>query len=63
MLDPEKIAEVEQSIAMIGELLPASWRILYENLIKKGFTECESFKLVQTYILSQCPNGVRGDDG
>lgn len=63
MLDPKQQSEVDQSAAYLGEAFPPLWRRLYENCIERGFSESESLKLVQTYILSQCRYGIRGDDG
>jgi hypothetical protein len=53
VINPKEQAEYEQSTAFLGEMLPGMWRRLYEGCKEKGFSEMESFKLVQTYIISQ----------
>lgn len=63
MLDYKKQSEMDQAGTFLGENLPPLWRHLYLGCISEGFIEMESFKLVQTFILSQAPNGVRGSDG
>ena len=60
MLDPKKQAELEQAASLLIEFYPPVWRQMYDCLIREGFSESESFRLVQTYILSQCPHGIRG---
>ena len=44
----------------MADLMPPVWKRLYDNLEAMGFTEEEAMKLLQTFILSQCPFGVRG---
>ncbi len=63
MLDPKEQAEIDQSAAWLGENLPPLYRSFYKGLVAQGFSDAESFKLLQTYILAQCPNGIRGGDG
>ena len=52
----ERVAVVDGLV----DLLPPVWRKLFLRSVAEGFTETESFMLLQTYILSQCPHGVRG---
>lgn len=47
------LSELDQSSAIVGDFMPSLWRRLYTNAIDAGFTEQESFKLIQTYIFSQ----------
>ena len=63
MLDDKKRAELDQASASLGESFPLLWRSIYRNCLLEGFDKSESFRLVQTYILSNAPNGIRGVDG
>jgi hypothetical protein len=63
MLDPEKQAQLDQAFALMADNYPAAWRRLYEGLLKVEFSSTEALKLVQTFILSQSPYGIRGADG
>ncbi len=63
MLNEKEQAELDQAAAKLGDNLPALWRRIYGGCKDKGFTDIESFKLLQTYILSNGPNGVGGADG
>ena len=58
----EARAAIDQAAALLSDNFPPMWRRLYEALLDQGFTEVESMKLLQTYILSNSPNGVRGTD-
>ncbi len=62
-MSPEELSELDESSATLVDMWGPMWRRLYLKLLEEGFNEIESFKLVQTQILSQCPNGIRGDDG
>lgn len=63
MIDPGEQAKFDQASMTLAELLPPLWYHLFNNLKLQGFSEGQAFKLLQTYIVSQCPFGVRGDDG
>ncbi len=62
-MPPDEVHAMDQAAAFLGDTFPPLWRRLYEGNLSQGFTEVESLKLVQTYILSQCPYGVRGAEG
>lgn len=55
-------AKMDQVTAWLGDNLSPLWRRIYQSNLQQGFTPAESLKLVQCYILSQCPYGVRGTD-
>ena len=61
--DPEGMANMDQAMAIMADHWPVHWHRLYEGCLRAGFGDTESFKLVQTYILSQCVYGIRGSDG
>lgn len=52
MDDPKERAERDQIAAEIADFLPPTWRRLYKTCQEVGFTDAESFALLQTYILS-----------
>ncbi|KKM86805.1 hypothetical protein LCGC14_1275260 [marine sediment metagenome] len=52
--------DLEQSIAVMGDMFPPLWRKMYTRSIEEGFTEEQAFALVQTYILSGAVQGVNG---
>ena len=62
-MNQKEKAELDQGVALIAETMPPMWNRMYENLKGEGFNGVEAMKLLQTYILAQCPYGVRGDDG
>ena len=62
-MEPDKQSDLDQSCADIVDMFCPMWRRMFNLLVEEQFTESESLKLVQTYILSQCPNGIRGSDG
>lgn len=54
MLDQKKIAEFEQSIAMLVETFPPMlWR-LFTGLVKEGFTEAQALHLTGEYLKRIC---------
>lgn len=55
-------AEEDQARAYLAEALPSMWMRMYKNLQSEGFDKVDAFKALQTYILSNCPFGVRGVD-
>jgi hypothetical protein len=54
-------AELDQALAMMRDLLPRQWWAIYCGSVEVGFTDPQAFALVQTYILGQCPAGIRPD--
>lgn len=62
-MDGREQSNFDEAGAMLADSYPPFWRRMYCNLLKENFNEAESLKLVQTYILSQCSNGIRGSDG
>lgn len=58
MINSEKRAKYDQSIAEISEMLPAMWFSMYNGLKKAGFQQNEAFDLLKTYIISSNVNSV-----
>lgn len=50
MLDPAKRAELEQSTAMLVEMIPPVCWQLYQGFVKEGFSEAQAFALVCNYL-------------
>jgi hypothetical protein len=59
-MTPKEQSDFEQATAELMDLYAPSWRRLFDNLIEQKFTEQQSLRLVEVYILSQCPHGVNG---
>ena len=55
-------AAFDQGTAFLADSLPPQWRRFYNKCLEEGFSEEQSFRLVQTYIFSLCPYGVRGPE-
>jgi hypothetical protein len=53
-------SEFEQATSYLANQLPSFWKRMYDKCQEQGFSKQESLLLVNTYILSQCPYGVRG---
>jgi hypothetical protein len=53
-------AQREQCGTLLADVLPPLIRRMYENFLKEGFNPENSLALCQTWILGQCPHGVRG---
>lgn len=49
MLDPKKIAQLDQERASLVEMLPPLWWELYQANIAQGFTPEEAMHLVCLY--------------
>lgn len=60
LLLPRDIARLDQAQTALADLFPPFWRNLFVKCVAEGFSETDALKLVQTYILSQSPNGVNG---
>ncbi len=57
MSNPD-IAALDQAGAALGDTLPPMWRRIYKSCLTAGFTERESFSILQVYILSLNPGGI-----
>ena len=62
-MEPSQQQKMDQAAALLADNFPPMWRRLYLGLVEQGFDEIQSFKLLQTYILSSAAYGVRGSDG
>jgi hypothetical protein len=49
----------DQDLAQVRDTLPRLWWAIYSGSITAGFSREQSFILLQAYILSQCPVGIR----
>lgn len=56
-------SEREQQLAQARDSVPPLWWALYQGGLAAGFDEKQSFMLLQTFILSQNPYGIRPSDG
>ena len=50
MLDDEKRAGMDQSIAMMAEVIPSAVKQLYDGFISEGFEKDDALNLCQSYI-------------
>lgn len=50
MLDPVKLAELDQCEATLCELLPPFWFSMFRSLQTAGFTPEQAMELLKTYI-------------
>lgn len=50
--------EVDQIMMVMRDYHPRAWWNVYQGSIQAGFPPREAFALLQTYILSQNPNGI-----
>lgn len=57
-----KKAQLDQGMALLADTFPPMWRRVYDECTKAGFDEVQSFKLLQTYILSMGTSGVNPPD-
>ena len=51
MLDEAKRAEIDQMMTEVNEVYPAMMWGLYKGYQEQGFSELQSFELVNTHIL------------
>lgn len=58
MVDPKRQRELDEALATIRDVLPRTWRQLYEGCLAAGFGPSEAMDLVKTYILSQNQRGI-----
>jgi hypothetical protein len=52
-------SEIEQQLAFMRDHLPRVWWNLYQGSLATGFDQQQAMVLVQAWILSQCPAGIR----
>lgn len=55
--------EMDQALALFRDTLPRAWMACYQGCIAGGFSDSQAFLLLQTYILSQNPYGIRPGEG
>jgi hypothetical protein len=58
MLDPKEQAKFDQSAAALAEVLPSAWKQLYDGLMKEGFTEEQTMRLLSVWIFANFSRGV-----
>lgn len=56
-------SEIDQLMASLRDFIPAGWRAVYNGCLAQGFDEVQAFQLLQTYILSQAPEGIQPPNG
>lgn len=56
-----KPQEFEQALAHTRDTLPRIWFSVYQGCLQAGFDARQAMSLTQTYVLSQCPYGVKPD--
>lgn len=49
----------DQDFSQIRDVIPRLWYNFYQGCLQQGFNESQSFALLQTYILSQNPHGIK----
>jgi hypothetical protein len=49
-MDPKAKAELDQSLALMRDILPTQWRALYVRLVEEGFREDQALDLLKTFI-------------
>lgn len=52
MLDDKVKAKLDQSSALLAEMLPPLWWGIYKACVDEGFTESQALELVKTYLSS-----------
>lgn len=50
---------IEQDLARLRDITPRIYWSIYQGCLATGFNPIQSFVLLQTWILSQCPNGIQ----
>ena len=53
MLEGKDRCELEQSMALLSEVLPRCWRGLYDGMIEQGFTEDQAMKILRSCVYGQ----------
>ena len=51
MLDPKKIADLDQYLAFIKDSLIPALRNFYVGLLDTGFNEAQALSLTETYLM------------
>ncbi len=59
-MTPADQSSFDQAASTLADSLPPFWHRMYRNLQEAGFNEADALKVLQSYILSQCPFGVNG---
>ena len=54
----ERKRKLDEALTIIHDILPSSWKSIYDRCIEEGFEKEQAFSILKTYILSQCPAGV-----
>ena len=49
----------DQLLAHARDVIPRLWGAMYQGALAAGFSASDAMGLVQTWILSQNPNGIR----
>ena len=57
-IDPEKQRKMDEAVASVRDVLPRTWRALYEGCLEVGFSETRAMELLRYFILSQSPRGI-----
>jgi len=52
VLDDKVKAKLDQSSALLAEMLPPLWWGIYKACVDEGFTESQALELVKTYLSS-----------
>ena len=55
--------EREQLLAQMRDSLPQMWYAIYSGSLAAGFDQVQAFTLLQTWLLSQNPHGIRPPSG
>lgn len=58
----ESQRQFDEAMTTMIDTFPRTWRQMYLKMIEEGFDERQSLELVKSFILSQCPSGIRGTD-
>lgn len=59
MLDDKKKADLDQSDALMAEILPGLWTQLFKGCLKAGCTEEIAIRFVCAYIVGATSGGIR----
>ncbi len=49
MLDPEKLANLDQAVTELTDFFPSMWWSLYDKSVKEGFTSDQAMLLVTMF--------------
>ena len=59
MSKSEQFQQFEQNSAMMADVFPVTWRRIYVNLVREGFTEEQSLSLLKAYIAGMAGGGAK----